>query len=647
MFTDIEGYTSLTQSNEAGALHLLQEQERLVRPLLATHRGRKVKSLGDGLLVEFPDALDAVECAVDLQRQVQERNTRDAARPLRLRIGIHLGDIQRRGTDILGDAVNIASRVQALAEPGSVCFSAQVYDQVRNKVPYQLEKLGPRTLKGVHEPVDLYRVVLPWVRPPAAERSPELPRLAVLPLANISPDPQDAYFADGLTEELISVLSNIQGLRVISRTSVNQYRGTAKPIAQIGSELGVSTVLEGSVRKAGNQLRIAVQLIDVPSDAHRWSQTYDRTLENVFAIQAEVAEQTAKALKLELLPTEREALQERPTTNLRAYEAYLRGIQVYRHFLESEDSKTDLAIGYFEEAIRADPGFSAAYSYLGTYLISVMGISRPGREVFPRARELIAKALELNPNSSDAHTAAGNLAMQADLDWKRGEVEFRRAIELNPSSSVAHFWYGNLLCPLQRYEEATREFDLAVELDPLSFAPRLSQATTCRFTRPAEVAIALSEKLLEDFPTSPTARGVLAWAYAHAGRLEDGLRTIEPLAGAPDWHTRTVRAGFLASVGRTEEIRAMLAEYERDPGAHYVPAHVLAEVYAELGEDEKALSVLERDFREGDRTFWACYQSEEFGRLRSHPRFIELLRSAGLPTSPPPHRGPIPARLPS
>ncbi len=327
MFTDLEGFTSETHEDEQGALRRIDELGALATPIVSAHGGRKIKAMGDGLLLEFPNARDALECAVALQQSLHERNAREGPHKLRMRAGIHLGDVEDREGDILGDAVNIASRIEPIAEAGGVCLSSQVYDQVRTTVPYQLESLGPRRLKGLRESVEVYRVVLPWATPEPFPRSPAPPRLAVLPLTNISPDPKDEYLADGLTEELITTLSQIKGLRVISRTSMGQYKGTTKPVAQIGAELSAATVLEGSVRKVGDRLRIAVQLIDTRTDEHRWAQSYDRKLENVFAIQAEVAERTANALKVELLGSERKALQERPTESLDAYEAYLRGIQ--------------------------------------------------------------------------------------------------------------------------------------------------------------------------------------------------------------------------------------------------------------------------------------------------------------------------------
>ena len=633
VFTDIAGYTSFAQSDEAGALRLLQEQERLIRPLLEAHRGRKIKSMGDGLLIEFHNALDAVECAVDIQRQLHERNASEGERPLRLRVGIHLGDVQRRGNDIFGDAVNIASRVEPLADPGGVCLSAQVYDQVHNKVPYQLERLGPKSLKGVKEPMGIYRVVLPWAGRESVSGAPHPPRLAVLPLVNISPDPKDEYFADGLTEELISVLSQIRGLRVTSRTSVNQYKGTTKPIAQIGSELGVDSVLEGSVRKAGDQLRIAVQLIDTRTDEHRWAQTYDRRLDNVFAIQAEVAERTAGALRIELLKSEREAIQERPTASLTAYEFYLQGIQAWRELSTGESDREGKIAKCFEEAIREDPRFSAAYSYLANYLLGVMGATRPASEVVPRAREAVAKALELNPNSSDARTAQGNLAMQADLDWTRAEAEFQQAIALNPSSSTARFWYGFLLSHLQRFGEAEKQYLAAIELDPLWLLPRLNLGWAHEESGDLVSAISLCEKLAKRFSDTASVHRQLALFYALAGRVDDAVKLVEPLKGATDLDSRAVRAGVLLLLRRPEEARALLAEWEQGRTSQYVSLVDVAAWYSLLGESEKALTLLAQDYREGDRTLWVAYGLTHFDPIREDPRFVAMLRTMKLPTT--------------
>jgi adenylate cyclase len=633
MFTDVAGFTASAQADEAVALSRLREQEGIVRPLFPPFGGHEIKSTGDGFLVEFESALKATECAVEIQRRLHERNAREPEAPIRLRIGIHVGDVEEGGGDIFGDAVNVASRVVPLADPGGVCLSDHVFAHVRNKVPYRLEKLSRPNLKGVSEGFDVYRVVLPWsqtVGPAVA--GPPFPRIAILPLANISPDPQNEYFADGLTEELITVLSQIRGLRVISRTSVNQYKGTTKPVAQIGSELGADSVLEGSVRKVGDQLRIAVQLIDTRTDDHRWAQTYDRKLENVFAIQADVAERTASALKVELLKSEQEAIQEKPTSNLRAYELYLRAVQASREpenvFGEGVGGE---ATKLFEEAVRSDPQFSAAHAALANHLLALLGTSQPAKDVIPRVREAVARALELNPNSSAAHTARGNLAFQGDLDWTRAEAEFQQGIALNPSSSEARFWYAYLLGALQRFNESIRQYHAAIELDPLWLVPRSNLAVTYAYSGDIDAAIASAEQLVRSFDETIMTRMILAWFYAIAGRDEDAVAMLGPKAKPSLEPAGRFRAVMLGYLGRTEELRAVITDLEAGRGTGYMPAVDRAALYAILGDKEKALGLLETEYREGDRTLWNAYQNPAWDALRGDPRFVALLRAMNLP----------------
>ncbi len=634
VFTDIAGYTSLAQSDERAALALIETQDRLVQPLLKDHRGRKVKAIGDGLLLEFRNALDAVEFAVAFQRAAHERGHGAGAPELRVRIGIHIGDVERRGSDILGDAVNVASRIEPVAEAGGICISAPVYELVRNRITDPIEKLGARTLKGVREPVEVYRIALEGPVAPTAPAGRAPPRLAVLPLTNISPDPKDEYLADGLTEELISVLSQIRGLRVIARTSVRQYKGSTKSIGQIGAELGVASVLEGSVRKAGDQLRISVQLIDVTSQEHRWAETYDRRLENIFAIQAEVAERTASALKVELLTPERAALREQPTSNLRAYEAYLRGIEAYHRHVWGMDAYTR-AQQYFEAALQEDPDLAAAHAYIANILIGMIGQSAAARDVAPEARRHSERALALQPNSSDAHAARGNLAVQVDLDWPRAEAEFRKAIELNPSNANAHFWYGFLLSALQRPDEAMAQLRTAIDLDPLWVNPRSNLVGLLTIKGELEEAIPMAEGMVRAFGPSPMLQAELAFAYVFAGRTDDALRAVEAFADEPGEYARGVRAFLLAYLGKPERAREFLDDWEQHRKPGYVPLGIVAVLYAVRGEREKALATIERDLKEGDRTLWNYYQTPAFDTLWDDPRFVSLVRSAGLPATRP------------
>jgi adenylate cyclase len=629
MFTDMVGYTTSTQTDEEGTLKLLREQEEFVRPLFATYHGREIKSTGDGFLVEFDSALRGVQCAVDVLQRLAERNARPGVTPIQLRIGIHLGDVEERGGDIFGDAVNIASRIEPLAPPGGVCISGPVFDQVRNKIPNAFERLPPSVLKNVRVPVEVYRVGLTGEGSVPATASTSWTRLAVLPLANISPDPKDEYFADGLTEELISALSKIQDLRVIARTSVGQYKSGAKSIAQIGAELDVGVILEGSVRKAGNRLRITLQLISARTQEHIWAESYDRELDDVFAIQTDIADRTAGALRLELLGPARRSITKKPTSDLVAYDLYLKGIHA-AHQSGAEGAAP--GIRFFEEAIQKDPSFSLAYSHLANTYLLLAGDAIEPREAYPRARDLTAKALDLDPRSSDAHTARGNLALQCDQDWGVSENEFQRAISLNPSNANAHFWYAMLLRVLGRFDEAIDELTTAIELDPLWGLPRLWRTTVYEESGDLPSALACAEEEGQRDPGNPVTHIDLGELYLRTGRREDARREAEKSAGATGLLNRMNRAVLWAALGNLEEARSLLAELEAVSSRRFVQPTWRAVLYAALGTKEKALEWLERDVGSEYSGFWLDYPRPVFDSLREDPRFQSLLRRQNLPT---------------
>ncbi len=634
MFTDLAGFTELTQKDERGALDLIDELDRLSAPIIERNHGRKVKSIGDGLLVEFPNALQAVQCAVDLQVALHERNESSAARPLRLRVGLHLGDVERRGDDILGDAVNLASRLEPLAEPGGVCLSEQVVAQVRNKLPYPIESTGSRNLKGIQDPVGVYRVVMPWATPGRTEAPGGPPRLAVLPLSNISPDPKDEYLADGLTEELIAVLSKIRGLRVIARTSVSQYKTAPKPIRQVGSELSVGSILEGSVRRAGERLRITLQLIDASTEAHRWAETYDRQLQDIFEIQADVAERTAEALRVELLGGEREALRQAPTMDLQAYELYLRGQVAFNRTADEGWSPRGVeeTSRLYEAAIAKDPQFAAAHAALANLFIAAMGETMPTSQVMDRVRQLVETAVRLGPDEAEAHTARGNYALQLEMDWSRAESEFRTAIKLNPSSMPAHAWFGIALITLGRFQEARRELEAAVRLDPLFRQVLYWLCRALVMSGEGDRAVELLEALCRRDPADRSAQVHLAGTYMTLGRKDEARRAIDasqgPLLGVAPM---TIRAQVRAMLGDPSEARALVRAWEEKTGLDYIRPSYIASIYAVLGEKEKALDLLEYDYREGDRSFWIDFRRAEFEPLRSEPRFRALVKAMNLP----------------
>jgi adenylate cyclase len=633
MFTDTVNYTSSTQSNEARSLESLRRQARLVRPLFAAHQGHEVKSTGDGYLVEFDSALKAIECAVEIQRLIFERNTQRTDPPFQIRIGIHLGDVVHRKGDILGDAVNIAARIERVAEPGGICVSGAVREQVWNKIPDRLEKLPPAMLKGLESPMEIYRVVLPWIGRDVAPVGAITNRLAVLPLSNISPDPKDEYFADGLTEELTGALSKIRELRVVARTSAGQYKATSKTISQIGAELGVASVLEGSVRKSGNRLRVTLQLINVGTEEHVWAENYDRELDDVFAIQTDIAERTAGALRLELIPSARDSIQRGPTSDLGAYDLYLRGLAAQRAFYSEFTRASEAELQRcFEGAIRKDPHFARAYSELANSLIAAAGVTASGTKYFPRARELVARALELDPHLPEAHVARGNVACQADKDWQRAEAEYREAIDGNPNLEQAHGWYGILLAILQRFPEAQREIEWFTELDPIAEAPRRWLFAIHHLAGESEQEYHHANAWLERSPASTWAHVSLALLAANRGDAAEAGRQLD-LAHAATGFMAVVRTATFARIGRERETRAVLEKWESDFPTKYVPMTWLAALHSALGEREKALEWLERDFHRDERALWFDYQWEHYDPIRKDPRFESMLRTMGLPTT--------------
>src|SRR5579872_2603510 len=321
MFTDMVGYTMLGQKNESLSLALVEEQRKLIRQILRRYDGREIKTIGDAFLVEFQSALAAVRCAYDIQRAIREFNvTLSEDKKIHLRVGLHLGDVvESEDGDISGDAVNLASRIEQFAEDGGICLTRQVYDHVQNKFDLPIKIVGTEPLKNVIAPVEIYQVVMPWGQKPVVQNLPDSKRIAVLPFVNMSPDPTDEYFADGMTEELISTMSKVDQLQVISRTSIMQFKKNPKPVSEVSRELNSGTIIEGSVRKAGNRLRITVQMIDAAKDRHVWSESYDRELEDVFAVQSEIANKISDALKLRILPDERAKLNRKPTSIKNAY----------------------------------------------------------------------------------------------------------------------------------------------------------------------------------------------------------------------------------------------------------------------------------------------------------------------------------------
>ncbi len=633
MFTDIVGYTALGQRDEALSLALVDEQRKLIRPILNRHNGREVKTMGDGFLVEFSNALEAIRCAYDIQRSIREFNVSlPEERRIHLRVGIHLGDIVETGGDISGDAVNVASRIEPLAEDGGVCITRQVYDQVQNKFELPFAELGPKTLKNVSSPVEVYKLVLPWEAkaPPAFEA--ESNRIVVLPLANISPDEKDEFFADGMTDELIGTLSKIRGLKVVARTSAMKYKGERKTAGEIGRELRVSSIIEGSVRREGSRVRISVQLVDASTEEQLWADKFDRELQNVLSMQSEIAQQIAGALEVKLRDADRLALSKRVAIDPTAYTLYLRGRYYWNTRSEEGLNK---AVKCFEEAIARDPSYALVHVGLADSfaMLGLYGFRRPST-VYPLAKEGITRALSLDETLAEAHASMGEVMMQYYYEWDRAKDELDQALKHSPNYATAHLWKSTYYLTQGFAEKAIAECRIAEELDPLSMIIATELGKSLYYARRYDEAIEQYMKSLEIDQNFALAHKGLAEVYSKLSIFDKSLAEIEKAIALSKRSIFILDdLGYIyALAGQQAEAEKVLVELEGLSTETYVPPYGRAAIYAGLGNTDKAMEWLGRAFEE--RSFLAWIKMDPvFDGVRDDERFGDLLERLGLGSS--------------
>ena len=631
VFTDIVGYSAFSERNEALAMRLLDAHNSLVRGVMERHGGREVKTIGDSFLLEFPSALDAVRFAIEAQeefkRSAREGPSGDA---ISVRIGVHVGDVIGRDGDLFGDAVNIASRIVEVAQGGQVCISGNVYDQVRNKVRAGIEPLPSQKLRGIESKVDLYLLV------PRAEVLEEAPapsaanRIAVLPFANISPDPNDGYFADGLTEELISQLSGVQGIRVVARTSVERIKASSKDARQIGAELKVSHLLEGSVRKAGSRIRITAHLVDTESQDEVWSDRYEKDLVDVFSIQSDIAARVAESLKVRLVGAERERMQSKETESVAAYIAYLKGRSLLR---EGTERSAHLAREQFELAIKADENYAKAYAgmadtmvLLGDYLFS------PVPKALEEANKYVRKALSLDPDLAEARVSLGSLLL---FDYRFGdaEKELRRAVETNPSYPAGHYWYSICLNCFGRREQAVQEALVAEELDPLSSSVALTAFYRLihagRF-EDAKKRISKLQEIDRESPLVDESQMVYSFVRGDWEAAMVPLRRMIERDPADPYLDMDV-AYIYAVTGRREEALKLVDKMKKIPEDQRIRGQLLSLVFIGLGDLDSAFEWIA--YGVSKKEFFISWMRGDpfFEPVRKDPRFRELLRSVGLP----------------
>jgi TolB-like protein/cytochrome c-type biogenesis protein CcmH/NrfG len=621
MFTDIVGYTALTQEDESSTMQMLEDHRRLLRPYFTSHGGREVKTIGDAFLVEFGSALDAVLCAIAIQNMMHDRRVARGGM-LSLRIGVHVGDVIESGNDILGDAVNIASRIQPLAQPGGVCISGPVYEQVKNKLQYSLDKIATPHLKNVREPVDVYKILMPWsVETPASSVQLDKKRIAILPFTNMSSNPEEGYFADGMTEELITSLSGVRQLTVIARTSVMKYKGSQKGASDVGKELNVGTLIEGSVRKAGNRVRITAQLIDTSTEGHLWAQNYDRQLEDVFAIQSEIAEKVAGELRIRLVDSERSVIEKKATENTEAYTSFLRGRELLR---EGTIDSAQQAIGFYEKAIELDPKFARAY--VGVAECHGL-LSNVGKEQFDvahsSARQLLERALNLDPNLPEAHACLSEMLFDED-DALGSEAEARRALELNPSLPEPYWMLFELAGLKGDTGEMVRWIQTAYRLDPIRplfiWLLGLAYLYTGR-EREAMEHWMKNEQLAPLF----TYRGMIEY-YLSKGDLKKAEEFNAKAEKLDSTNPRVIWMGGVIAAMEGDRERALLAirkieEAELGPaGLSYVGL-----VYHALGDLDSYFQYMNKALEAHAILSLFVMYSPLLAKARADPRYLELM----------------------
>jgi adenylate cyclase len=633
MFTDLVGFTKLAQRDEETALRLRREHQALVRPLFVAHGGREVKTMGDGFLVEFPSAVESVRCAVEIQAAVTRRNALPSVgERIVLRIGIHVGDVVGEGDDILGDAVNVASRIEPLADPGGICVSGSVFDQVRNKLSLPLERVGSRLLKNVEFPVDLYRVVL--ARDAANFSRPTIevgayPRLAVLPFANMSVDAGDDYFADGLTDELISRASQIPSVRVIARTSVGRYKGSTKSIRDVGQELGVGVALEGSVRKSGNRVRITAQLVDAHSEEHLWSSRYDRPFDDIFAIQDDIAGQIAASLSKHFAavrhsPPTSAVITAPDTHDMEAYANFLHG----KKLLGEKTSEPTIrqALALFQAAVERDPQFARARVGIAECQIYLAAEgATPYLEATRVAKAELAQALVQNDSLAEAHSVLAGLMLSEDR-MLRAELEARRATELNPSLADPYRWLAQLAAGEGKIDETVRLLEAAQRVDPFDVNVLAFLGRAYFYAGRETEALAHWEE------TKPL---VAFRTNAHLAEYHLSRREFEPARACVNEMSRirpnsvwtdTYRGMLAAMEGDREGARRSIERLKQRAQSGELTVLFEGFIQLMLGEVDSFVDSMERAFELHSLPFLELMYSPLYEAARHDPRVVDLMR---------------------
>jgi TolB-like protein/class 3 adenylate cyclase/Tfp pilus assembly protein PilF len=665
LYADVASYSRLMGEAEDATHRRLAGYLDCIAATVTRCGGRVVHYAGDAVLAKFEAATDALSCAADIQRELASRNSAQPS-PLEFRIGLNLGDVIEDRGDIYGDGVNVAARLQALAEPGQICVSQSIRTAVGNRLPLVFKDIGEQRLKNIDGTVRAYAVRVTGPPDGARARSAKgrglLGRtrlaygtlavlvlaaastvtalltlrntaearpvtVAVLPLANLSGDATQEYFADGMTEALITSLARLNSLSVISRTSVMRYKGTTKTVPEIARELGATAIVEGSAQLDGDQVRITAQLIDTATDRHLWADDYDREFQDVLRLQSEIARNIASEIDVTVSPNETRRLASARAVDPETYRAYLRGMY---HLSKSTPEDLEQGIAYLHEAVGRDPGDALAQAGLALGYATLGHGPEPQADAWPRARAAALRAIALDPDLAEAHAALADVKLYMEWDWPGAEQAFLRANELNPSLAMNHYHHAWYLALFGRWDEAFAEHKRAQALDPLTPLHTLWLGGLYMYENRGrnDEAITEAERALELQPDNPSALLVLAWAHSAAGRHEFAIETAQRMVELNP--TFTWELGLIYSLaGRETEARAILGEIEREQPTSWT-AYGRAMLHAQFGELDAAFEALAYEPPHA----WVPWVREDpwlRPRLEGDPRFAEMLARMKLP----------------
>jgi adenylate cyclase len=607
---DVVGYSRLMGADEAGTLTAVKNTRTdVVDPKIAEHQGRIVKLMGDGILAEFPSVVNAVACAVEIQQRMFARNTEvPQDRRLEFRIGINLGDVIVEGEDIFGDGVNVAARLESIANPGGVTISESVRDHVGNRLDFVFTDLGRQRLKNIEKPIRAYSVSFGNFAVQESKNvsssqfdQSERPSIVVLPFNNMSGDPEQEYFSDGITEDITTDLSKISGLFVVARHTAFTYKGKPINVEQVGQELGVDYILEGSVRKAGTRIRVTGQLIGAKNGGHLWAERFDRNLTDIFAIQDEITHAIVDQLKVKLLAQEKRCLgQDPPTDNVEAYTYYLRGRQfLHRH----SRSYYQLGRRMFAKAVELDPRYARAYAGIADCDSFLFLLYKANLEI----KDILAtseKALALNDRLAEAHASRG-LALSIEKRYEEANKEFEQAIALDPQSFEAHYFYARASFAQGELERAAALFKRAAEINPDDYQSLI-------------LLVQIYRSLRRD--------GDIKNAALESIKRAERELSVHPEDPRPAY----LGAASLVTLGETDRAREWLSRALAIAPDDVVALYNTACVYTRLGDTDLALDLLERSLPHASPEFagWIKYDSS-LDALRNHSRFQTILGSIG------------------